>query len=245
MADTGFHIGCAGFAAGRPRRRYFEQLDAVELEQTFVHPPRAATLRRWRKEAPPKFQFVVKAWQLVTHLSTSPSYRQLPPDVARSAADAGHLRDNELVQRALERSLAAAELLDAAALLFEMPADFTPSPANRRAVTRFFERCPRGLELVWSPSGLWVHDEVLHICDDLDLTPAWDPFEQELTAEDELPRVYLRPRGLGASHSYAEDQLLRLLEQLGAHGGYCVFAGHWLFDQARQLRGMVRGSTST
>ena len=78
MMEPGeIHIGCVGFGPAHSSSHYFEDLSAVELQQSFVQPPRAATLKRWRASAPPDFAFVVKAWQLVTHEPSSPTYRQL------------------------------------------------------------------------------------------------------------------------------------------------------------------------
>ncbi|MET1127893.1 MAG: DUF72 domain-containing protein, partial [Thermoproteota archaeon] len=63
--------GCCGFPLSR--KRYFERFNVVEVQQTFYDPPSADTLRRWREEAPKGFVFTVKAWQAVTHPSSSPT----------------------------------------------------------------------------------------------------------------------------------------------------------------------------
>jgi len=49
----------------------------VEVQQTFYQIPRIATGKRWREEAPPDFEFTMKAWQLITHEPSSPTYRRL------------------------------------------------------------------------------------------------------------------------------------------------------------------------
>ena len=55
----------------------FRQFRVVEVQQTFYDPPAQTTLARWRDEAPPEFEFAMKAWQVITHLGTSPTYRRL------------------------------------------------------------------------------------------------------------------------------------------------------------------------
>ena len=64
-----------GFTIGRGT--YFRQFRVVEVQQTFYDPPAQTTLARWRDEAPPEFEFAMKAWQVITHLGTSPTYRRL------------------------------------------------------------------------------------------------------------------------------------------------------------------------
>ena len=68
-------LGMCGFTIGRAS--YFKQFNVVEVQQTFYDPPAAETLARWRAEAPADFQFAMKAWQVITHLGTSPTYRRL------------------------------------------------------------------------------------------------------------------------------------------------------------------------
>jgi uncharacterized protein YecE (DUF72 family) len=69
------HIGCSGFRSSR--ESYYEKLDSVEVQHTFYQPPQVSTLKRWREEAPRGFEFAVKAWQLITHTSSSPTRRRL------------------------------------------------------------------------------------------------------------------------------------------------------------------------
>jgi uncharacterized protein YecE (DUF72 family) len=68
-------IGCCGF----PTRKeiYYQAFQVVEVQQTFYQLPLVATGKRWREEAPPNFEFTVKASQLITHEPSSPTYRRL------------------------------------------------------------------------------------------------------------------------------------------------------------------------
>ena len=230
-------VGCAGF--GPAPQRYFDELAAVELTQTFIHPPRPRTLTRWREAAPDGFGFVVRAWQLVTHEPSSPSYQQLPRGFTGSLEGAGHLQGSEVVREALAKTFEVARALDAAAVLFETPPSFTPTPTHRGRLTRFFEGCERPATLVWCPAGLWQADEVVRICRDLQLVPGLDPFTGGEALERE-PSVYLRPLGLGAEHRHTEAELRWLASQLVPHErAYCVFGSPWLFDEARQLRELI------
>lgn len=68
-------VGCCGFGVARPK--YFQQFSLVEIQQTFYQPPKPNTAKRWRDEAPSDFEFTLKAWQLITHEPTSPTYRRL------------------------------------------------------------------------------------------------------------------------------------------------------------------------
>src|SRR5918998_1650598 len=68
-------VGCCGFRSAMVD--YVQHFRVVEVQQTFYQPPQISTLERWRKEAPHDFEFTLKAWQLITHKSKSPTYKRL------------------------------------------------------------------------------------------------------------------------------------------------------------------------
>jgi uncharacterized protein YecE (DUF72 family) len=65
-------IGCCGWAGAQAR--YFSQFPVIEIQSTFYDPPASKVAAKWRALAPPGFVFCIKAWQLITHASTSPTY---------------------------------------------------------------------------------------------------------------------------------------------------------------------------
>lgn len=67
-------VGCCGFP--RKQSLCWDALDAVEIQATFYKPPQPSTAQRWRAQAPAGFAFSLKAWQLITHEPSSPSYRR-------------------------------------------------------------------------------------------------------------------------------------------------------------------------
>ena len=75
LAPPGIRIGCCGFP--QALSGYAKAFSVVEVQQTFYQPPMLKTLERWRAQVAPDFEFTVKAWQLITHESTSPTYRRL------------------------------------------------------------------------------------------------------------------------------------------------------------------------
>jgi uncharacterized protein YecE (DUF72 family) len=92
-------LGMCGFTIGAAA--YYGNFPVVEIQQTFYDPPRIATLERWRAEAPEQFEFTMKAWQVITHLGTSRTYRRLKsPFDDKARAEAGGFRWNETVERA-------------------------------------------------------------------------------------------------------------------------------------------------
>lgn len=170
-------LGMCGFTIGAAT--YYRKFSVVEVQQTFYDPPQIKTLERWRSEAPADFEFTMKAWQVITHLGTSNTYRRLKsPFDAKARAEAGGFRWNETVERAWETTLRCAETLRATGILFQCPASFRPTDENIHSMRGFFSQIhrPDGVRLFWEPRGVWPDDVVLSLCRELRLLHAVDPF---------------------------------------------------------------------
>src|ERR1044072_9197723 len=146
-------VGCCGFRSAR--EAYYELLESVEVQHPFYQPPLVPTLRRWREEAPEGFEFTLKAWQLVTHLSSSPTYRRLKrPLIEEQRAGAGFFRPTEAVREAGELTRECPRALKAKPVLFQCPASFKPTSENVENLRRFFRETERGrLVLAWGGRG--------------------------------------------------------------------------------------------
>ncbi len=198
-------IGCCGFPVRR--EKYESRLKVVEVQETFYQPPKPETARRWRDAAPPEFEFTLKAWQLITHAATSPTYRRLKRSLtAAERQQAGFFRDNPLVRQAWQATREIARLLAARLILFQCPASFGPTEANLASLSRFFRQIEReNFRLAWEPRGPWPWELVAGICQELDLIPALDPFA---TSPFPGPAAYFRLHGKGGyRYVYTEVDL--------------------------------------
>ena len=158
-------VGCCGFPEARGK--YYRDFDVVEVQQTFYQPPRPLTVQRWRMEAPEEFEFALKAWQLVTHPSSSPTYRRLKARIPdRKARLYGFFRPTDEVWEAWETTQAIASALKARVIVFQCPASFAPTSENIRNITGFFAQgqgpgpyfhlgTPGRLEEEGNRKGLW------------------------------------------------------------------------------------------
>jgi uncharacterized protein YecE (DUF72 family) len=219
---TEVRLGLCGFTIGAAQ--YYRRFSVLEVQQTFYDPPADETMRRWREAAPPDFEFTMKAWQVITHLGTSRTYRRLRSpfsDVARS--EAGGFRLNDTTRRAYDRTLECRDILRATAILFQCPPSFRPTDENVDAMRRFFasvER-PSGVRYLWEPRGKWPDEIIRDVCRDCQLIHAVDPFVRpSLTPE----LTYWRLHGNGSHYAvYKEEELEQLLDWLPPHPTYVMF----------------------
>jgi uncharacterized protein YecE (DUF72 family) len=183
----------------------------IEIAETFLQPPKPATARSWRAQAPDGFVFAVRAWQLITHEPSAETYARLAKPVPKNAADRyGGFRDTDEVAAAWQSTTEICDALGARAVLFETPASFTPTQTHRERMIRFFRQLPRkGMVVAWEPRGVWEPREVAALCAELDLVHVVDPLQLPTTTRGQ---AYYRLHGLGGfGGEYGELELEKLL----------------------------------
>ena len=213
--------GCCGFAVSQ--QQYFRLFKAVEIQQTFYKLPRLQTAEKWRAAAPPGFEFAIKAWQLITHEPSSPTYRRLGRKIAPPLAERyGGFRATREVLEAWEQTAAFARALGARLVVFQCPASFTPAEGNVAAMYAFFWRIDRkGFRFIWEPRGAWPEEMVRKLCRELDLVHGVDPFKQE-SLHGEFQ--YFRLHGItGYGHKFTDQNLRKLAGWARRKSSYVMF----------------------
>jgi uncharacterized protein YecE (DUF72 family) len=202
------YVGCCGWRESRAR--YFAHFPAVELQDPFYEMPSPALAAKWRADAPAGFRFCLKAWQLITHTPSSPTYRRLKSQVSPSERNLyGSFRPTEQVSLAWERTAEIARTLDASVILFQCPKSFDPRPEHVRDFRAFFRRVERGPSLLaWEPRGEWPPDLVKNLCAEFDLAHCVDPFAGNSVYGE---TVYWRLHGRGGFQYVYSDEELREL----------------------------------
>ena len=239
--DDDVRIGLCGFTMAF--EDYVREYRLVEVQQTFYEPPREGTMRRWRALAPADFEFTIKAWQLVTHDASSPTYRRLRSPLTNAERDVvGGFRTSPIVLRAWQRTLDCAAILRATAILLQCPASFRPTDDNvsqLRAFVRAVER-PSGVRLLWEPRGTWPANITTMLCRELDLVHVVDPFVATTVTPEQ---TYFRLHGTtGARHVYTDaelEQLADLLPDAPGPPAYVLFNNLPRIEDARRFRAVL------
>jgi uncharacterized protein YecE (DUF72 family) len=232
-------VGCCGFAGSQAR--YFGLFQLVEIQSTFYQLPRPQTAERWRAVAPPGFQFAMKAWQLITHEPSSPTYRRLSrkPE-AGALARYGSFRPTAEVFEAWGRTAEFARTLGTMLVVFQCPASFLPTDEHIANMRAFFGRIERsGFHLLWEPRGDWPPDTVRGMCEELDLVHCVDPFKNSPVHG---AFRYFRLHGVsGYSHRYTDAELLQLKEWAGHRPAYVLFNNSAMEEDALRFLELLGG----
>jgi uncharacterized protein YecE (DUF72 family) len=229
-------VGCCGFPKGR--RSYFSQFKLVEVQQTFYKPPSLETAMRWREEAGEGFEFCLKAWQLITHHPSSPTYRKAGIVICREKEDGyGGFKPTEEVWEAWRKTEQMAQVLKAKVILFQCPSSFKESPENVENMRRFFREVKRGGFLfAWEPRGGWSDRQVSALCEQLDLIHGVDPLERApLYGRAKYFRLH---GGRGYGHVYSDEELEKL-RGMAEGEVYVLFNNRSMYDDALRFIKLV------
>jgi len=231
-------VGTCGFAIGR--RDYADTLPVVEIQQTFYKLPRVSTGARWRAEAPAGFEFTMKAWQLITHEPSSPTYRRLTKPIPHEFKDRyGAFRPTEEVLYAWARTRAFATALGASIIVFQCPPSFTPTAEHIAHLRRFFATIDRaGWYAAWEPRGDWTADTIQGLCREVDLIHVVDPLKEP--ARHGAIR-YFRLHGLtGYRYVHTDADLERLKAACGGDlPTYCLFNNLFMAEDAVRFQALL------
>ena len=191
---------------------YVRRFPLVEVQHTFYEPPADALLARWRSEVPSAFEFTIKAWQVITHESSSPTYRKVKTQPPRG--EVGSFRSTPAVLAGWQRTLECAQVLRATAVLLQCPKSFRPTAENvgrMRTLLGAVER-PAGARLLWEPRGEWPVALLVELCRDLDLVHVVDPMQTETVTPEQ---TYYRLHGTsGMRHVHTDEELRRLRDRV-------------------------------
>lgn len=236
-----FKIGCCGFAASR--QKYFNAFDVVELQVTFYQPPSLRTAERWRLEAPANFEYTMKAWQLITHDPSSPTYKRLSKKITASPKDRyGFFRPTDEVLNAWETTQAIAHALAAKIIIFQCPASFAPTRENKINLSHFFDSIDRGTFLfVWEPRGGWSDEEVERLCKELSLIRCHTG-KPPRSHPGEL--IYVRLHGdEGYRYKYSDEDLKKIIDSYKCSvPSYIMFNNISMFDDALRMKKLLEAA---
>lgn len=232
---------------------YSDEFETCELNRTFYKLPMTRTAERWRRDVMDGFDFTMKAWQALTHPTSSPTWRKRRDDLTVEQSESyGHLSPNEEVFYAWERTRDVAESLDASVCVLQTPKRFDCCEENRENMKELLSEVDRdGMHLAWEPRGDWLEhpSEVKKVCKRCDLVHIVDLMRRDPVATGDV--AYVRLHGLNEDeynydYVYPNDELDELAQKLErlarTHDTvYCMFNNTAMSDNAMKLQRILAG----
>jgi len=130
-------IGCCGFPTSK--EKYFENFSVLEIQQTFYQIPEKKTIEKWKKESPEDFEYTLKAWQLITHSPSSPTYRKLRLKIeSEKLENYGFFKPTNEIFFSWQETDEITQILKSKVIVFQCPVSFKPEKENLENLKKFF-----------------------------------------------------------------------------------------------------------
>ena len=232
-------VGCCGWAEAH--QKYFKDFKVIEIQETFYNLEKISRYEKWREEAPEDFEFVIKAWMIITHSISSPTYRRLKNRFG-NLKNYGFFKSTPEVLKAWEKTERIARALRTKIIVFQCPASFKPEPENIENLRRFFKKIKtRDFIYAWEPRGKWEEGLIKKLCQELDLVHCVDPFKTKpLFGKINYFRLHGQP-GYNLRYKYTDQDLKKLLEFCNKKENYILFNNISMLDDAlRFLKAQIK-----
>jgi len=225
-------VGCCGFPVAHSR--YYKVLEVIEVQSTFYDFVNPENLRKWREKAPGNFEFVLKAFQFITHPATSPTYKRARHLENLKLENLGNFQPTREVLKCYEILKDYATILKTKIVIFQSPPGFKPEKENIKNMKNFFNKIDRkDFIFGWESRGRWQPEEIEKICKELGLIHVVDPF---LRAPTYGKIFYYRLHGgRGYKHQFMDEELEKLAEMVKNKTGYVMFNNITMFDDAQRF----------
>jgi uncharacterized protein YecE (DUF72 family) len=223
---TRFHI--AAKALKGPIAAYAKRFDLLEVpvvveKHGHLHEtsPTLATLKRWRKQVPPHFDFSVVA---------GPALARVKPGAE--------------LERELEAALAGLSALQARCFVVRTTPEVTPSSLWRDRLGKLLARFPRDVtNIVWEPSGIWETGDAAVAA------KRWGVVLGVDAAREPVPTgavAYVRLRALGETRSFGESTLERIVRSIGPRRDvFVVIETDSALNECKRLRRIAQQSAKS
>ncbi len=219
---------------------YYQNFDLIEINSSFYKLPQRKTAQRWREQAPEGFMYTLKAWQVITHEPYSPTYAKSGLEIPGNQWKYyGSFRQSAQVMDAWLRTREIALVLRAPVVLFQCPAQFTPTDEHIRDLRAFFTAIDRaGMLCAWEPRGQgWTTGLVHDLCRELDLIHALDPFLGVPAYGS--PRYFRLHGGADYSYKFTDADLELLRTWIGNQDCYCLFNNVEMWNDATRFKALL------
>ncbi len=241
-------VGCCGFPCSR--KKYYQNYKLVELQNTFYNLPGIEWADKLRSEVGEGFMFTMKAWQVITHPSTSPTWRKLKEKPFGEIGNYGFLKPSRENYSAWEKTLEIAKVLKAHVIVLQTPASLPYSSESIKWVREFFKNIvsvtPREIVVGWEPRGVWASVESRSVLEEIlrdnNITHIVDPFKRIPTHIHKV--LYFRLHGIGPKetnyrYKYSDEDLLKLvkvIKEIGFSNVYVLFNNVYMFDDGLRFK---------
>ncbi|MCX7910362.1 MAG: DUF72 domain-containing protein [Endomicrobia bacterium] len=241
-------VGCCGFPVSQ--KKYYKEFSCIEINSSFYQVPSIEIAKRWLKEAKsinPDFEFIIKAWQIITHKSSSLTYRRIKQYIGNKK-NYGFFAPTQEVFTAWDVTKEFALAISAKKILFQCPSSFLPTEENLRNLYTFFKKIKRDKEkykfefIIEVRAKEWSRKIISKISKELDLTHCVDPLYNECYAGNynyfRLHGIHINNK-LNYNYKFSDEELKKIFLLCNKKLNYVMFNNSTMYEDANRFKILV------
>ncbi len=237
-------VGTCGFPTSM--KKIFENLDCVEVQQTFYKLPNLETLKNWRFSAPKNFEFYFKVFQGITHDIKLPTWKRSGLDkneLKKLENKVGSLKPTKEVFEFWEKMKEVAKVLEAKIAVIQLPASFKDGEENIKNAYEFFNSIKNDIKKIKIAIELrgWKDENVEKLCKEFNLIWITDPMIKIVDQEVHYFRLHGTYKGkkIIYKYSYSNEELKGLAEKTKKLNAYFLFNNVYMFKDALRFKSFL------
>lgn len=249
------YVGCCGYPVSRSK--YYSSFKIVELQNTFYDLPSLDWAHKTREEAPDDFTFTLKAWQVITHPHTSPTWKKMKKKPIGDLENYGFLKPTRENIDAFLKTLEIAKALGSRVIVLQTPSSMPSSDDMIKQVDSFFDAVKsyidKELVIGWEMRGeILGNREIPRLLEKHDVVHVVDIFRTRPLYKGTRGVLYIRLHGIGPGEvNYRYDYTMDDLEKLGNlirdeeySVGYILFNNVKMYDNALSFKQLLMRDSS-
>ncbi|MEN3014165.1 MAG: DUF72 domain-containing protein [Endomicrobiia bacterium] len=241
-------VGCCGFPVAQ--KKYYQEFECIEINSSFYQIPSLKVAEKWKKykeDIKPDFEFIIKAWQIITHKCTSFTYRRMK-EKPGNKKNYGFFMPTKEVFLAWDRTKEFALVLGAKKILFQAPASFLPTKENLKNLHNFFkeinaDKIKYNFDFIIElRHQQWDKKIVSKIIKDLNLIHCVDPlYDRSSGGKFRYYRLHGLHSGnrLDYNYSFSEEELKKVVLKCDKSLNYVMFNNSTMYEDAHKFKKLL------
>jgi len=199
-------------------KKYFEDFDTVEIQQTFYKILDIKLLKKWRRMAKEEFLFNFKAFQGITHPYTSKTWKRSNVDISNFKEKVGYLKPTKEVFGFWKKMVEYVDVLNTKVVVIQLPESFRSNSENWENAEKFFRNIERkNFEIGVELRG-WSEDDIKKFCKKFDVIDVCDlilrlPVVSTQTSYFRLHGSYKNGK-INYYHQYTDEEMKEMIEKI-------------------------------
>ncbi|AFH42420.1 hypothetical protein FFONT_0430 [Fervidicoccus fontis Kam940] len=237
-------------------KRVFSLVDVVEIQKSFYDLLSDKEISNILKNKRNENKITLKCWQVITHPSTSPTWKKMKNKINGEINNYGYLKPTKENFEAFSKVVDQARKLNAEVIVLQSPPSMPYDEYTKDRISSFFKEITsiveKNIKIAWEPRGKYAEDDsFLEKIENEKVEIVTDALRRGKIFYEHF--LYIRLHGLGGKretnykYKYTDEDLISLSKLIGkaiVHNKniYVLFNNIFMLEDAVRFKKLMTGA---